>query len=405
MLNKIKLASILAAALVATCAIQTDGYAKTPTLEQEKHNYDLWMEDLSKADSTTDVPILQKIAKDIIRANPSKLTDNPADTPRYIKPIVLTNQADVGSASYGEYGLIMVADNILTTSKGMDSNWSTTKEAVPELFVYNASVASVLAHEMGHWYRNSDDNETTTEEEDGANLLDLEFTEPLEYGSYAGQWIYTRFTDDTEGHRPVNEEKQRVLDYITTASKGHIKFEQKFVGTFTGFSFDGYSWDGRFFKLPEDSPMWQGFVPKTYGFYAYCNIRDDAHMAYVAAQMAFAIKNGVFDGNHIHTMSAWDFWHSGEAVTAENSDRYNCLTKWTVFYFDNPLSGGRKIIDIYPYTTEELYNKAVEYDNLIRTAPTDDTYSLWYRDNREAIQSNFAYSYWFVCNSIASYNA
>lgn len=97
-------------------------------------------------------------------------------------------------------------------------------------------------------------------------------------------------------------------------------------------------------------------------------------------------------------MDAWTFWHDGEAVTAANRQHYDTLSKWTVLYFDNPLNDGRKIVDIYPYTKQELSAKYDEFDTLYKSIPSKgDAYIKWCKDNVHYLNNEPAIAFWYIC--------
>ena len=284
--------------------------------------------------------------------------------------------------------------------------------------MYNATIANDLAHEMGHWYQNNDEHSIAKEDE--ADNYAMEFTESLEYGSYAGQWLSYNSVAlsekaTTTNHKDLRDDAQDALDYIEKASKGHIKFLGDGRGSFSTFKFDNVFYlrenttlyGTRFSEnvypvIPKDSDKWNDFVVdekiKRNGIREAFNPDSDYHVAYVAAQIAFAIKYNVFDMNHTHVMDAWTFWHDGESVTPENQQHHDTLSQWSVFYFDNPLNGGRKIIDLYPYTTQELVARVGELDNLFKTEPSGgDEYIKWCKDNWKTLNFEPALSFWYIC--------
>ena len=282
-------------------------------------------------------------------------------------------------------------------------------------------MADSIAHEMGHWYMNREDHDAA--EEDEADNYAMEFTEPLEYGSYAGQWAsYESAYSAGRNHKETWYDAQDALDYIEKASKGHIKFLGDGRGSFSTFKFDNVFflrenttlYGTQFVEhvypvLPKDSDKWNDFVVdekiKRNGIKEAFNPDSDYHVAYVAAQIAFAIKYNVFDASHTHLMDAWSFWHDGEAVTAETQQHHDTLSKWTVLYFDNPLNGGRKIVDIYPYTAQELPEKAEAYLNLVTSAPSDgDEYVKWCKDNWKTLNYDTISAYVYFTAMMNWYN-
>ena len=280
--------------------------------------------------------------------------------------------------------------------------------------MYNASIADSLAHEMGHWYQNNDEHSMSKEDE--ADNYAMEFTEPLEYGSYAGQWSsYESAYSAGRNHKETWYDAQDALDYIEKASKGHIKFLGDGRGSFSTFKFDNVFflrenttlYGTQFVEhvypvIPKDSDKWNDFVVdekiKRNGIREAFNPDSDYHVAYVAAQIAFAIKYNVFDTKYTHLMDAWSFWHDGEAVTAENQQHHDTLSKWTVLYFDNPLKDGRKSVYIYPYTKQELSAKYDEFDTLYKSIPSKgDAYIKWCKDNVHYLNNEPAIAFWYIC--------
>ena len=415
MRNKAKLAVVLGLALMAAYPMEASANQYT-VRDGEREHYEETLRNLGYTDGVghSDADIA-KIAKDIIRANPSKLTDDPNVTPRYIKPIC--QKASGATYEFG-YGGIYIGSKGQMFHATYRSNNSTTypkENYYPELYMYNAAMADTLAHEMGHWYQNNDEHSMANEDE--ADNYAMEFTEPLEYGSYAGQWLSYDIVLSGKGrnHKEPWYDAQDALDYIEKASKGHIKFLGDGRGSFSTFQFDGKFFlrenatlygerylDQVYPVVSKDSDRWDDFVVdenmKRNGIREAYNPNSDYHLAYVAAQMAFAIKYNVFDAKHTHVMDAWSFWHNGETVTVENQQQHDTLSKWTVLYFDNPLNGGRKIIDLYPYTTQELVARVGELDNLFKTEPSGgDEYIKWCKDNWKTLNFEPALSFWYIC--------
>ena len=416
MRNKAKLAVLLGLALMAAYPMEASANQYT-VRDGEREHYEETLRDLGYTDGVghSDADIA-KIAKDIIRANPSKLTDDPNVTPRYIKPIC-DFSSDTFEFGYGGINIGSKNSSFHATYWGSNSTAYQKQDYYPELYMYNAAIANSLAHEMGHWYGNT--NDYNMEEEDRADNYAMEFTEPLEYGSYAGQWaVYNSGLGKGKNHKERFEDAQDALDYIEKASNGRIKFLGSGRGSFVTFQIDGKFFlrenatlygeqylDQVYPAVPKDSDHWDDFVVdenmKRNGIREAYNPNSDYHLAYVAAQMAFAIKYNVFDVKHTHLIDAWTFWHNGEAVTAENQQHHDTLSKWTVLYFDNPVSGGRKIVDIYPYTTDELSDHVNRFDALLKTAPpSGDGYIKWCKENSDALKNDPAISFLYIYYSI-----
>ena len=420
MRNKAKLAVLLGLALMAAYPMEVSANQYT-VRDGEREHYEETLRDLGYTDGVghSDADIA-KIAKDIIRANPSKLTDDPNVTPRYIKPICQNTSGHTYESGYGGIN-ISKGKSFHSAYRGSNTNVFEKKDYYPELYMYNASIADSLAHEMGHWYQNNDEHSMAKEDE--ADNYAMEFTEPLEYGSYAGQWSsYESAYSAGRNHKETWYDAQDALDYIEKASKGHIKFLGDGRGSFSTFKFDNVfflrenstlygtqSVEHVYPFLLKDSDKWNDFVVdekiKRNGIREAFNPDSDYHVAYVAAQIAFAIKYNVFDTKHTHLMDAWTFWHDGEAVTAENQQHHDTLSKWTVLYFDNPLNGGRKIVDIYPYTAQELPEKAEAYLNLVTSAPSGgDEYVKWCKDNWKTLNYDTISAYVYFTAMMNWYN-
>ena len=412
------LAVVLGLALMAAYPMEASANQYT-VRDGEREHYEETLRNLGYTDGVghSDADIA-KIAKDIIRANPSKLTDDPNVTPRYIKPICGKDNGHTFSFGYGGINIGSKYRNFKASYRGNNSMVLEKTDYYPELYMYNATIADSLAHEMGHWYMNREDHDSA--EEDEADNYAMEFTEPLEYGSYAGQWLSYDIVLSGKGrnHKEPWYDAQDALDYIEKASKGHIKFLGDGRGSFSTFKFDNVfflrenttlygtqSVEHVYPFLPKDSDKWNDFVVdekiKRNGIKEAFNPDSDYHIAYVAAQMAFAIKYNVFDAEHTHLMDAWTFWHDGEAVTSETQQHHDTLSQWTVLYFDNPVSGGRKIVDIYPYTKDELFTKMDKFNELLKTAPpSGDAYIQWCKDNWKTLNyepaASLSYFFWFM---------
>ena len=414
--KKTTLAVVLGLALMAAYPMEASANQYT-VRDGEREHYEETLRGLGYKDGVghSDADIA-KIAKDIIRANPSKLTDDPNVTPRYIKPIC-DFSSDTFEFGYGGINIGSKNSSFHATYWGSNSTAYQKQDYYPELYMYNAAIADSLAHEMGHWYGNT--NDYNMEEEDRADNYAMEFTEPLEYGSYAGQWLsYNSGLGKGKNHKERFEDAQDALDYIEKTSNGRIKFLGSGRGSFVTFQIDGKFFlrenatlygeqylDQVYPAVPKDSDHWDDFVVdenmKRNGIKEAYNPNSDYHLAYVAAQMVFAIKYNVFDVKHTHLIDAWTFWHNGEAVTAENQQHHDTLSKWTVLYFDNPVSGGRKIVDIYPYTTDELSDHVNRFDALLKTAPpSGDEYIKWCKENSDALKNDPAISFLYIYYSI-----
>ena len=416
MRNKAKLAVLLGLALMAAYPMEASANQYT-VRDGEREHYEETLKNLGYKDGVghSDADIA-KIAKDIIRANPSKLTDDPNVTPRYIKPICGKENGHTFFFGYGGINIGSKGEMFHATYNSNNSNVYQKENYYPELYMYNATIANDIAHEMGHWYQNNDEHSMAKEDE--ADNYAMEFTEPLEYGSYAGQWLsYNSASTAGEKatkHKNLKDDAQDALNYIEKASKGHIKFDGDGHGYFNSFTFDGTTFlqenkivyygsaTNAYPETPKNSEKWDDFVVdeslKKNGIKESFNPNDQYHIAYVAAQIAFAIKYNVFDTKHTHIMDAWTFWHDGEAVTAENRQHYDTLSKWTVLYFDNPLNDGRKIVDIYPYTKQELSAKYDEFDTLYKSIPSKgDAYVKWCKDNVNYLNNEPAIAFWYIC--------
>ena len=414
MRNKAKLAVVLGLALMAAYPMEASANQYT-VRDGEKEHYEETLRDLGYTDGVghSDADIV-KIAKDIIRSNPSKLTDDPNVTPRYIKPICQNASGPTYEFGYGGIDIGSKGQMFHATYRSNNSTTYQKENYYPELYMYNAAMADTLAHEMGHWYQNNDEHSMAKEDE--ADNYAMEFTEPLEYGSYAGQWLSYDIVLSGKGrnHKEPWYDAQDALDYIEKASKGHIKFDGDGHGNFSSFTFDGTTFlqenkimysgsaTNTYPETPSRSEKWNDFVVderlKKNGIKESFIPNDQYHIAYVAAQIAFAVKYNVFDTKHTHLMDAWSFWHNGEALTAENKQHHDTLSKWTVLYFDNPVSGGRKIVDIYPYTKQELSAKYDEFDTLYESVPSKgDAYVKWCKDNVNYLNNEPAIAFWYIC--------
>lgn len=415
------LAVVLGLALMAAYPMEASANQYT-VRDGEREHYEETLKNLGYKDGVghSDADIA-KIAKDIIRANPSKLTDDPNVTPRYIKPICGKENGHTFFFGYGGINIGSKGEMFHATYNSNNSNVYPKENYYPELYMYNATIANDLAHEMGHWYMNREDHDSA--EEDEADNYAMEFTEPLEYGSYAGQWLAYDIVLSGKGrnHKEPWYDAQDALDYIEKASKGHIKFDDDGHGNFSSFTFDGTTFlqenkimysgsaTNTYPETPSSSEKWNDFVVderlKKNGINESFIPNDYYHIAYVAAQIAFAVKYNVFNNAHSHLMNAWDFWHNGEAVTAETQQHHDTLSKWTVLYFDNPLNGGRKIVDIYPYMQDELLERAYKFDSLIKSAPASgDAYVKWCKNNVNYLNNEPAIAFWYICYCMGNYN-
>lgn len=417
------IAVVLGLALMAAYPMEASANQYT-VRDGEREHYEETLRDLGYTDGVghSDADIA-KIAKDIIRANPSKLTDDPNVTPRYIKPICGKGNGHTFFFGYGGINIGSKGEMFHATYNSNNSNVYQKENYYPELYMYNATIANDLAHEMGHWYQNNDEHSMAKEDE--ADNYAMEFTEPLEYGSYAGQWLSynseSAAGENATNHKNLKDDAQDALNYIEKASKGHIKFDGDGHGYFNSFTFDGTTFlqenkivyhgsaTNAYPETPKNSEKWDDFVVderlKKNGIKESFIPNDQYHIAYVAAQIAFAIKYNVFDNAHSHLMNAWDFWHNGEAVTAETQQHHDTLSKWTVLYFDNPLNGGRKIVDIYPYMQDELLERAYKFDSLIKSAPASgDAYVKWCKNNVNYLNNEPAIAFWYICYCMGNYN-
>lgn len=270
--KKTTLAVLLGLALMAAYPMEASANQYNVSNGEREH-YEETLKNLGYKDGVghSDADIA-KIAKDIIRANPSKLTDDPNVTPRYIKPICGKENGHTFFFGYGGINIGSKGEMFYATYNSNNSNVYQKENYYPELYMYNATIANDLAHEMGHWYQNNDEHSMAKEDE--ADNYAMEFTEPLEYGSYAGQWLsYNSASgENATNHKKLKDDAQDALNYIEKASKGHIKFDGDGHGYFNSFMFDDTTFlqenkivyygsaTNAYPETPKNSEKWDDFV-------------------------------------------------------------------------------------------------------------------------------------------------
>ena len=274
-------------------------------------------------------PDLTRIQKEIVNANPNVLWFEDGRHDYFLRPIQEMTRSDDDGSSFNlgdGYIFINTADlryinGIYPAMSGRPNN--------PWNIYNNSELAFVIAHEIGHW-KNTEKARCSAEErisyENSADRASLELTEGTAFYGYGGELIEMSRNISTADVQDLKNDKNHAspqtrfnatADYVSRASNGRIKIDIKGNCTYDG------------------KPIFLANKSKQVPFHANSPVIDviqEERTMYVAGQIAFAIKYGVWNEKNLIVTThdqvfgtkGWDF---------------------VVLAVKNPKSGGIKVID------------------------------------------------------------
>ena len=274
-----------------------------------------------------DNPALLRIQKEIVEGNKGVLWFRDANHDYGLRPIkeieyVVNDKAFRVRAYNGGDGHIFISSGWLMVENANMNGSMAMRSNHPSSIYNNSAIAFTVGHEIAHWKNNQLYHRTDKQDVQFENQADLSACEYMEgtmaYG-YGGNLIslYRSLTGN-EGvvdlkHEPVDVSYQKIANYISQASKGRIKIDIKGNCTF----------DGKPIALLNNSKM----APHS----NVLEVVAEERTMYVAGQIAFAIKYGVWNDRNIDILTQDDLFHN--------------RNQRIVLVVNNPKTGGYKIID------------------------------------------------------------
>ena len=305
-------------------------------------------------------PDLTRIQKEIVNANPNVLWFEDGRHDYFLRPIQEMTRSDDDGSSFNlgdGYIFINTADlryinGIYPAMSGRPNN--------PWNIYNNSELAFVIAHEIGHW-KNTEKARCSAEErisyENSADRASLELTEGTAFYGYGGELIEMSRNISTADVQDLKNDKNHAspqtrfnatADYVSRASNGRIKIDIK----------GNCTYDGKPIFLANKSKQ----VPVPFGDSPVIDVIQEERTMYVAGQIAFAIKYGVWNtDNLIVTTHDYAFGTKG----------WNFI----VLAVNNPKSGGFKVIDKFLITPERfkvIYKAFLENDSSIASSLNDE---------------------------------
>ena len=236
-------------------------------------------------------PDLTRIQKEIVNANPNVLWFEDGRHDYFLRPIqeITRNDKDAASFNIGD-GYIFINTGNLQFMNGIYPFMSQRKNT-PWNVYNNSVVAYTIAHEIGHWKNPQKARHSLAEQvsyENNADRTALELLDGTSYHGYGGALIgYYRTINVTTDEQIRNDKEHSspqtgfasIADYISKSSNGRIKIDPKGNCTYDG------------------KPIFLANKSKQVPFHANSPVIDviqEERTMYVAGQIAFAIKYGVW---------------------------------------------------------------------------------------------------------------
>lgn len=274
-------------------------------------------------------PALTRIQKELVDANPNVLWFEDGKHDYFLKPIQeITYNDNTGYSHNASDGYIFINTADLRYINGIYPAMS-GRPNNPWNIYNNSDLASTIAHEIGHW-KNVEKARCSVEErlsyENNADLSALELTEGTAFYGYGGELIswsrqtqtITEKVKNDKTHASPQARFKVASDYVSRASNGRIKIDIN----------GNCTYDGKPIFLANKSKQ----VPVPFGDSPVIDVIQEERTMYVAGQIAFAIKYGVWNEKNlivtthdqVFGTNGWDF---------------------VVLAVKNPKSGGIKVID------------------------------------------------------------
>ena len=275
-----------------------------------------------------DNPALTRMQKEIVEGNKDILWFRDANHDYGLRPIKEIEYAMNGRVFRTEAfnsgdGYIFVSTGYLMLENANMNGSMIMRSNHPSSIYNNSAIAFTVGHEIAHWKNSQLFHRTNKQDVQFENQADLSACDYMDgtmaYG-YGGELIsLSRVLAGKETcvvdavHAPIDVAYRNISNYITQASNGRIKIDLKGNCTF----------DGKPIALLNNSKM----APHS----NVLEVVAEERTMYVAGQIAFAIKYGVWNVKNMDILTQDDLFHNGN--------------QRIVLVVDNPKTGGYKIID------------------------------------------------------------
>ena len=254
-----------------------------------------------------DNPALLRIQKEIVDGNKGILWFRDANHDYGLRPVKEIEYAMDGrkyrikAFTVGD-GRIYISSGYLNFENANMNGSMIMRSNHPSSIYNNSAIASTIGHEIAHWKNNQLYNCSDKQEiqfEDQADLSSCDYMDgTLAYG-YGGDLItgYRSLAGEKtlrvdSVHSSVDEGYRNIASYINRVSKGRIKIDIKGNCTF----------DGKPIALLNNSKM----APHS----NVLEVVAEERTMYVAGQIAFAIKYGVWNNRNIDILTQDDLFHN-----------------------------------------------------------------------------------------------
>ena len=289
--------------------------------------------------SIKDNPVLLRIQKEIVEGNKGILWFKDANHDYGLRPVKEIEYAMNGREYLAEAhtvgdGYIFISTGYLMQENANMNGSMVMRSNRPSSIYNNSAIAYTIGHEIAHWKNNQLYHRTEKQDiqfENQADLSSLDYMDGTFAHGYGGGLIsYYRTLAGRKNlyldsvHASVDERYRNIANYITQVSKGRIKIDMK----------GNCTYDGKPLVALNNSKM----APHS----NVLEVVAEERTMYVAGQIAFAIKYGVWNKNHIYVATQDDILHN--------------KSKKIVMLVDNPKAGGYKIIDKFDIN-EAQYEK------------------------------------------------
>ena len=295
----------------------------------------------TKVESVKDNPDLLRIQREIVNANPGVLWFKGKNVHDYgLRPIQEIKRADQKGSSYNSGdGFIYVTHDDLLYMNGIYP-YATRRKNDPWHVYNNSQIAFTIAHEIAHWKNPEKYYRTDKEQvvfENNADRTALELLEAPAYHGYGGALIEWYRSSNVMRKEEIENDKEHAApqtrfkaaaDYVKRASNGRVKIDLK----------GNCTYDGKPIFLARKSKQ----VPTPFGDNPVIDVIPEERTMYVAGQIAFAIKYGV--------------WNKKNLIVTTHDDAFGTRGwKFIVLAVNNPKTGGFKVIDKFYIKPDRFY--------------------------------------------------
>ena len=276
---------------------------------------------------------LLRIQQEIVLGNPGVLWFEDGVHETFLRPVQEIKYADRSIEAFNcQDGYIFMSTDFLRFANHFVTRTYIERENTPEHIYNNSHIAWTLGHEIAHWKNDQLLKRTDKQEvafENRADLSALDYLDGTALYSYGGGLIANARNEEVREksfdetwkdahHAPNSVRYKRIAKYIQEASGGRIRIKENGSCTFDGKPF-----------APDVN--YGGYAPKYQAGLEPADAMKAERTMYVAGQIAFAIKHGVWGKAHLRYCTQDELFGNG-------SDRI-------VLMVDNPKTGGIKVID------------------------------------------------------------